>query len=256
MGSRSKPSGPLFRALQILVLAAVAFFLGRYLYRLDWTRFWKELSGASPGGLVLSMGLTVLGGLLVAWGWSFILRSLGSFVPHRAAVRIYFLSEMAKYIPGKIWTAVGRAVMLEKWSVPKTVTVSTVGIMLIVLAASGVVVALLSLPFWPSLDAAGISTGFFPVLFLLLPAALILLHPRVFDPVLNWFLRRIERVDAPVHLHYGRTVLLVLYWTGLWLIKGLATWILLAAIFPLPRVPPLPWLSLSGVMAVSWIVGV
>jgi len=256
MTGKSQWRSPTFRLLQVCVVAVIGYFLVRYLLELNWGSFFSRLAGASPASLALSMLATVAGGLLVALGWSLILRILGQRVPHPVAVRVYYLSELAKYVPGKIWTALGRAVLLEPWGVPKVVTISTVGIMLIVLSSSGVTAAVLSLPFWPSLELRGVSPWLYPLVLALLPVGLAALHPRVFDPVLNWFLRKVEKVSEPVHLAYGSTVLLVLYWTGLWLIKGTATWILLDAIFVIPHPPPLPWLILSGVMAVSWIVGV
>lgn len=251
-----RPRGRWFVVLQAAVVAAIAFFLVRFLLNLDWKEFFRNLSGAAPDALLLSLLMTVLGGLLVAFGWSLILRALGRPVPALAAVRVYYLSEMAKYVPGKIWTALGRAVLLEKWGVPKVVTVSTVGIMLIILAASGVLVTGVSLPFWPVLKPEGVSGWFYPLVLGLPLLGLLALHPRIFDPVLNWFLRKVEKVPVPVHLPYRATAGLVLYWSGLWLIKGTATWILLRAVFPDSTPPPLPWLVMTGVMALSWIIGV
>ena len=249
---------PVFRVLQVLILAVIFYFLGKNLVDLDWHHFFASLKEASVGLLFLSLLLTVAGGLLVALGWGMILRALGQKVPQPAVLKIYYLSELAKYVPGKIWTAIGRVVMLEKRDVPRMITLTSVGVMLIVLAVSGLLVSLIALPFWPSLESAGeYQTGL--LLLLLLPIGLILLHPRIFDPVVNWFLRRVEHVEFRVELRYRYILLLVLFWCGLWLLKGTATYLLLTiipdSIIDPSLFPRFPWLVFSGIMAVSWIVG-
>ena len=249
---------PVFRLFQILILAVILYFLGRNLVALDWKHFFASLKEASVGLLLISLFLTVGGGLLVALGWGMILRILGQDIAAGAVLRVYYLSEVAKYVPGKIWTAGGRVVRLEKRGVPRMITLASVGVMLIVLAVSGVLVALIALPFWPSLESAGeYQTGF--LLLLLVPIGLSLLHPRIFDPVVNWFLRRVEHVEFRVELRYAHILLLVLFWCGLWLLKGTATYLLLTIIpdnvLDPSLFPRFPWLVFSGIMAVSWIVG-
>jgi len=126
--------------------------------------------------------------LLVALGWSYILRVMGQRVPHPRVLRIYYLSELAKYIPGKIWTAVGRIIMLQKEDVPKVVTAASVGAMLIILAVSGGLTVLLTLPAWPSLDVETHTRMLY--LLLILPIGLLILHPRIFEPGLSWLLKK------------------------------------------------------------------
>jgi len=241
----------LFRIIQIAVLLAIFYFLGRNLIS-----NWRELASyrwePDIAFVVISLLLTVGGGLLVALGWSFILRSMGQTVPHRRVLRIYYLSELAKYLPGKIWTAVGRVFMLEKEGVPKVVTIASVGTMLIILTVSGVLVVGLTLPLWPIREAGGELK--FLYLLILLPVGLILLHPRIFEPLLNWFLRKFEHITLPVRLKYGNILLLIAFWCGLWLIKGGATFYLLRAVYRGP-LPTCSWLIFPGVMAVSWVVG-
>ena len=248
----------IFRVVQVVILAAIGYFLARNLVGLDWPAFFRSLAQANRWFLALSMIMTVGGGLLVALGWGFILRSLGQKISHGEILRVYYLSELAKYIPGKIWTAVGRVMMLEKKGVPRLITIASVGVMLIILAVSGVLIALVSLPLWPSLEVAG-DSRLVILLVALVPIGLALLHPRIFQPILNWFLRKFEKVDVRVNLRYTSIILLVLYWCGLWIIKGSATYLLLTIlpddIFAAHPLPSYSWLLFSGIMAVSWILG-
>lgn len=253
-----KSKSLVFRIIQVVILVVIGYFLARNLVELNWQDFSRSLAQANFWLLILSMILTVGGGLLVALGWGFILRVLGQKVPQGTILRIYYLSELAKYVPGKIWTAVGRVMMLEKRGVPRLITIASVGVMLIILAVAGVLVALITLPLWPSLEVAG-DTRLVILLIILVPIGLAALHPRIFQPVLNWFLRKVEKVDIRVSLRYTSILLLVLYWCGLWIIKGIATFLLLTIlpddIFLAHPLPSYSWLLFSGIMAVSWILG-
>jgi len=248
----------IFRIIQVVILVVIGYFLVRNLVDLDWRAFSRSLVQANRWILALSMILTVGGGILVALGWGFILRALGQKIPQGGILRIYYLSELAKYVPGKIWTAVGRVMMLEKKGVPRLITIASVGVMLIILAVSGVLVALATLPLWPSLEVAG-DSRLVILLVALVPIGLAALHPRIFQPILNWFLRKVEKVDVRVNLRYTSILLLVLFWCGLWIIKGTATFLLLTIlpedIFTAHPLPPYSWLLFSGIMAVSWILG-
>lgn len=258
MARQQKTKSLVFRIIQVVILGGIGYFLVRNLADLDWEEFFRSLALANRWLLALSMVMTVGGGLLVALGWGFILRALGQKVSHGEIIRVYYLSELAKYIPGKIWTAVGRVMMLEKKGVPRLITLASVGVMLIILAVSGVLVALATLPLWPSLEVAG-DSRLVILLVALVPIGLVALHPRIFQPVLNWFLRQVEQVEMRVNLRYSSILMLVLYWCGLWLIKGTATYFLLTIlpgnIFAAHPLPSYSWLLFSGIMAVSWILG-
>lgn len=251
--SRSKKTW--FRGLQVLVILAVVYFLGRNLIQLNWSDFLRSVRAADRVRLALSLALTVSGGLLVALGWGLILRVLGQRVSSPAILRIYYLSELVKYVPGKIWTAVGRVIMLTGMGVPRVITVASVGIMLIILALSGVLVTLISLPLWPRVG----NPRFVYLLLLVLPLGLLSLHPRIFTPIMNWALRKLEHCTLTVKLAYSHILLLILFWSALWILKGWATYLLFSilpeSVFAAHPLPPHSWMIISGIMALSWIVG-
>jgi hypothetical protein len=47
--------------------------------------------------------------------WSQILRGCGAEMPHGRAVSIWWTTNMAKYIPGKVWFVTGRAWVARRW---------------------------------------------------------------------------------------------------------------------------------------------
>jgi uncharacterized membrane protein YbhN (UPF0104 family) len=239
----------LVRLVQLVILASICFFLGRNLYH-NWSKLVSYSWDPNLWLLALSLFLMIVCGLLVAIGWNFILRSMAQRVGHLKVLRIYFFSELGKYLPGKIWTIVGRALLAQKAGVPKVMTVASIGVMLGIMVVSGILITFLTLPAWPTLE----ETANLWYFVFLVPVVLLALHPRVFDPIVNWVLNKFSNIKEKVSLRYRDILAIVFYWVGLWMLKGLATYVLLIAIYHDP-LPPHAWLSLTGMVAITWVVG-
>jgi hypothetical protein len=197
-------------------------------------------------------------GFLVATGWNFILRSIGGKIPYPRLLRIFFFSELGKYIPGKIWAVMGRIMLSKKEGVPKLVTAASVGTQLIIQVISGMLIVLVTLPFWPALELP----GRFYLIFLFIPVGLLGLHPRIFNPVLSWVLKKFEKVTLEIKLKYSRILLIVFSWGFLWMVKGAATFVLIKALYHSPlncgaaELPNLTALLITiGLVTLSWVAG-
>ena len=69
--------------------------------------------------ILLSVGLISIGFFLLPVPTFFLLRSVGKSIPFVGAMKIFFFSEVGKYLPGKIWVAVGRIMMYSKVGVER-----------------------------------------------------------------------------------------------------------------------------------------
>lgn len=102
-------------ALQLVVGALVAWFLYRY-----GARNWNEIRQA-PGaveihaGPLLTAAALILGSyaILIA-GWNAVVRGWGDRLPYLAAARIWCLSNLARYLPGRVWQIAGMAGMAKE----------------------------------------------------------------------------------------------------------------------------------------------
>jgi len=239
----------IFKAVQIFLLLAIFFFLGKTLVG-HWNALITYPWRPDFSLLGLALLLFVLCGLLIGVGWNLILREMGQKLPLGATLRIYFMSEAAKYLPGKVWSVMGRMVLAEKEGVPKVVTAASIGTMLIVMTVSAILSTLATLPAWKTVEAI---KGLHYFIYLV-PIGLIGLHPAVFNPVVNWFLRKAKNVSFQASLRYPQILLIVLYWCALWTLRGLAIYALLTGIYHEP-LPPLAWISLTGVVTLAWTAG-
>lgn len=111
----------LIRLLQLALLAAVVWGIYRalapQLAGLTWADLtrWRPAPVPLVGSFVLLLGVYLSHALL----WRRIMRDLGIGRPSvGATMRIYFLSSLGRYVPGKIWLLAGFAVLSRRAGLP------------------------------------------------------------------------------------------------------------------------------------------
>ena len=116
--------------LQVAVVAVVVVLVGRAL-RHNWT----ELSNASfsfsvqPAWLALSLLLVGATYLVLIESWRRILVGWGQPLRYRAATRIWFLANLGRYVPGKVWSVAGMVVLAQREGVePWAATASAIAV--------------------------------------------------------------------------------------------------------------------------------
>lgn len=99
----------------LLVLA----FIVRYLIR-NWATIRTEPVAwqLAPQWIVASLGVILATYALLAESWRRMLQGWGPRLPWFHAARIWVLSSMGKYLPGKVWAVAGMAVLAQRKGVP------------------------------------------------------------------------------------------------------------------------------------------
>ncbi len=107
---------------------------------------WAEVKNADLAwdidGLQLLLGvfLVLVGFWLLSGAWRAMVESWGYPLPWWSATRIWLLSSMGKYIPGKVWAIAGMAVMAKKEGVPAWAATSSAIILQILALSTGALV--------------------------------------------------------------------------------------------------------------------
>jgi glycosyltransferase 2 family protein len=198
---------------------AVTVALGGYAVAREWNGVRAALVrlGFLPvAGALLSVLAALFATMLV---WRLLLAALGSPLPVRAAARVMFVGQLGKYLPGSVWPVLAQMELGHSYQVPRhrSATASVLTILLSLL--SGLLAALVTLPF-----VAG-STPYLWA-FLAAPVLLVLLHPRVLNRVLERLLRLAKRppLERPLA---GRALAGALAWAFVsWILFGLQVWFL------------------------------
>lgn len=166
--------------------------------------------------ILMSGALAVLGTVLISRVWFTLLRGLAVDVPAVEATRVFFVSQLGKYIPGSVWPIMAQMEFGRRWGTSRRTMLAANILMLTLLTATGLMVGAVLLP-WSS--SAGLSRYWWTLL--LLPLLLVCLHPRAIPGALDLALGLVGR--EPLGLRTtGRSMVLATSWSfGVWAVMGL-----------------------------------
>ena len=224
-----------------LVLLAVALYRGRE----------DALSAAHDVGPAAAAGslLAVLAGLLCsALVWRTLLTALGAPLPLRAALHVFFVGQLGKYVPGSVFAVAAQMELGRAHGAARSRTGTAALLFLGVGLAAGLLVAAVALPF--TSPSALRSYGW---VLAVLPVGLACLAPPVLTRVVGLLLRLLRRepLDRPLP---ARRVAGALGWAlAMWTSYGVSLWLLVRA-QDTTTGPDLLLLSLGG-YALAWTAG-
>lgn len=232
--------------LQALLIAVIFYFLARNLY-VNWNKIVEYDWNINYYFLASSLVLSIVGAFLIALGWDLILRVVGGRLGYKRALKIFFITDLAKYVPGKVWTMVGKVYLCTKEGIPIAKTSASVVIQPLIQVISGVLMFLLSLPFWTRTnDFINKLYFFFP----LIPIGLVLLHPAIMTKLLNFVLTRLKQKPIELNIKYRDILLILLLWCGLWILTGVTYYFLIISIYSFP----LSWLPVTiGIFSIAGV---
>lgn len=162
---------------------------------------WDE-AGERIGDLsVAHVGLAALctvGSLVASFlAWRETLAGLGDRLPVATAARIFFLGQLAKYVPGSIWAIVGQMELARVHGVRRERTATAGIVVLVISLAMGLTLGLLAVPALLDADSELYASS----VLLLIPLAVVL-HPKVLTWLVQRGLRLLKRppLESPLSI--------------------------------------------------------
>ncbi len=235
------------RPLQWFVALVALVFLVRILVD-SWSELQRYPFTVQPIILAVSLVALILTLLfdVVSWLWS--VRWLGASLAFVPAARIWFLSNVVRYIPGSVWQPLTLIVLSKERGVGEVHTATSLALNWILSNLSGLLVALIywiANPASPSLERLWL----LPIVVL---AAFMALHPALLDRVLRLLSKAARQTNVPVMLSFNRLLFLLLVHCLSWLCYGLSFAIFWNALYPLDW-RELP--RLIGAFAGAYVIG-
>ena len=216
------------RALEIGIVALVVAFLVAFVAT-QWSRLPDYEWDFRPLWLVVSAIGVASFYAIQCEAWRAILASLGEHLEPRLARAIWGKSLIARYVPTNALMVVGRVVMAEKHGVSKRGCLASIVYELGLAVVTAVVVGAYFVITLPRLEGEPARY----VILVVVPLALIALHPRVFRPLADFALRKLGRRTLPATLPMGRVLELALVYLAGWLAMGVGVAGFTAALHPL-----------------------
>lgn len=208
------------------LLARIAFFaivIAVFVIALHsrWNQVQGSLDKLSPLDIVVAILFGFANIFTSMLGWRTLLRDIDSPLSLPVAMRVFFVGQLGKYLPGSVWTVVAQADLGRDHEVPprRTVAVSVVAMGVSLGAALGI--AAVTLPF----SAPGKSVHYWWA-WLLLPVLVVGLMPSSVDKLTHLLLKILRR-EPPDHEFTWRGVVRALGWyTVSFLCVGLQVYVL------------------------------
>lgn len=179
-----------------------------------------QLDGWDVAGAAVS-AIAGLGGMMLAW--RALLADLGSPLPLPAAIRVLFVGQLGKYVPGAVWAVAAQVELARDYAVPRRRSATASLVSMAVTLVVGLVAAGVTLP----LVSAHAVRQYWWVL-AITPLAAVCLYPPIIKFGLDLVLRVLRR--APLEGSVGRGGMArALGWTTLgWLCFGAHAWFLIS----------------------------
>ncbi len=231
-----------------LVLFAVFFVSVVWAVRGSFHDAADDLRNADPVMFGLACVAVAAYYLLFVFGWMRILADWDIRLSYPAALRAEMVSMLAKYIPGGVWTPAARVVAAKRAGVTDGALVAASMLLEAgISAVAGVIVFVVSLAWVKGVDAPLAPLLAFGVV------VAVLLHPNVFRPLASKVLRRLGYDELPP-LRGATMLILLVFYSGTWIVGGTGLWLLLRSVGAHPSVTSIVFLG--GVSAVGAIVAV
>jgi hypothetical protein len=241
------------RARQVIRITLTLVVIGGFLIALGMQAgALREYDWHVESAYLVVAALIALGrGVPVVYPWWRIMTAWGYKLPWWRAVRVYFHSGLARYLPGQWWFVVGRAYLAEREGIRRAATAAGTVIETVLLTGSALVIAALglaTLPMW-----SGTPPTFYLPLLAVAITALLLASPRLFEAIAERLLRWKGYEPMPTRLRVGDTALALLGGCANWLMYGLIAALLLAGLAGEGYLPQTP--AVIGIFAMSVLGG-
>lgn len=217
------------RVLQAAVGLPIIFLAVRSL-----VRNWDQLQAQplewqlQPIWLALSVLIVWSMYALLIFAWRTMLAGWGQQLDGWSAARIWTISSLGKYLPGKVWSVAGMALLAQQAGVPVWAATGSALVLQLLAVGTGAVVAGVAGAYMLETAYPGARV----LLGLLITAAILGLGLTLWPPFLRWVLRR-TAPGAVARSPGAGTILVGVMANGVaWVGYGLALWLLALGFLP------------------------
>ena len=237
------------RAIQWILGLAIVGFAVRSLVR-NWDDLQSQALAWSiqPGWIILSAIVVWLMYAVLIAAWRRMLSAWGRGLDFRTAARIWTVSSLGKYLPGKVWAVAGMAVMAQRAGIGAGPATGSAVILQVLAIGTGA--AVVGVTGYGSLRAAypGAGVGLAVLLTLSAGAIGLLMWPALVNQLLQIVAPNAGTVRPPAGAIAFGVLANIVAWIG----YGIALWLLARGLLPESGLQVLPAIA---VFTASYLAG-
>jgi uncharacterized membrane protein YbhN (UPF0104 family) len=228
-GTRPPRSRRVRLALQIGLAVVVFGFLVLTVVN-QWSEIKSEGVHFHVGWLIPAIVILPAFYVLSALGWDLTLRFLGYRIGFGRAQVAWGQPMLARYVPGSILYVLGRVLLSERAGVPRRITIASIVYEQAISATSAIVVAAYFIINHPDLQGDPIRWA----VLVAIPAAIALLHPRVFGPLANKALGAFGREALPAVISLRGILTLLVFYSLNWVVVAFGIYCVARSVTHIP----------------------
>lgn len=212
----------------------------------------RGITTLGPWPIVHSVGLATLGVLASGLVWYTIIRGLGADLNLAMGARMFFITQLGKYVPGSIWPVMMQAEMAHSIGIPIRVAAMAQVLFMWVLVVTG---SVLGTPMVLA-EVVGKWVSNFNPWFMLSPLLLLgLLHPKLTIWVLNTILGWLKQAPLPQALGIWPTIQATCWALVMWACFGGHLFVIFKELKPNQVWLELVFIFLTLAFALAWVAG-
>lgn len=206
---------PVFLLLAILFIAA--------LLRSQWATLRTYEWRLDPGWLALSALFMLASWAVEVYIWYLLIYLLGSHLPYGAAMRMWFLTALVRYLPGNVWQPLSLTLYCQQRQIRPEVTLASIALyqVIILLAVAPIAAFYFQITGnWGVFTTLVGGSATWLIWGSLLPVLIFLARPGWLLAIMNWLLRKIGRFAIETRLTSFYLLLLLVIAAIDWLLWG------------------------------------
>lgn len=235
---------PAFRTVFLLAAFLAAVFAV--------VKNWEDVSASLASLPAWQVAAQVLLGFFYVYltmvSWRAVLNDVGERVAPPVAARIFFSSQIAKYLPGGVWNFVAAAEVGKSYSISRRRSVCALVVSIMISIVTGMVLALMAILMGPS--QVGERYWWISIF---IPIGLLILCPPILNRLVNFVLKLIRRDPLESGLTWKGTLQASIWAFAAWLVIGFQLWMILVSLGM--TASGATFLLATGGYALGWTAG-
>lgn len=198
--------------------------------------------------IIISYVLLILVLFFNPFGWMKVLSELNERMSFTESFSIFYVSQLGKYVPGKLWTYLMQIYMAEKKGISKEKTFISSVLFQLISMGTTVVTFVVSLLFWDNFNFSlrVIIVGLFLILIL------VIIWSGFLNVMTNFILNKVLKQKIVVNLSNMTIIHVILILMASWIAYGVAYYHFINSFYPISVISSIQF---SGIYAISWLIG-